>query len=211
MAPLFESGQTMLFQGDSITDASRDRADPHNLGRGYAMIAAAWFSAKYPELDVTFLNRGISGNRAADLERRWQDDCLALRPDWLSLMIGVNDTWRRFDRNDPTSPRAYAASCRTLLEQARDGLGCRIILMEPFVLPYPEDRRAWREDLEPRIEVIRDLAEDYDALLVPLDRIFQDACTRREPAFWAADGVHPTPAGHGLIAQSWLNAVQALG
>jgi acyl-CoA thioesterase I len=207
---MIQENAVVLFQGDSITDAGRLREDPGHLGGGYASLAAAWFSARFPERRVRFLNRGISGNRAADLRARWQRDCVDLRPDWVSILIGINDTWRRYDSGDPTSAEAYAADYRAILERTRAETEARLILCEPFVLPVPEDRRAWRADLDPKIAAVRDLAREFGALYVPLDGIFAAASTRREPAFWAADGVHPTPAGHALIAQSWLRAVEAL-
>lgn len=211
MTPLIQPDSRILFQGDSITDAGRDRNNPDSLGNGYAFIAAAWFSALYSQLHPVFINRGISGNRSRDLPPRWQTDCLALKPDWLSIMIGINDTWRRFDRNDPTSAVAYEADLRLCLHQARDKTGCRLILIEPFVLPHPEDRKQWREDLQPRIEIVNRLADEFEAILVPLDRIMNDAAAKNgNPAYWAHDGVHPTPAGHALIAQAWLKAIAAL-
>lgn len=210
MEPLIETGATVLFQGDSITDAGRGALDPEHLGNGYAMMAASWFSAGYPEREVSFINRGISGNRAADLERRWKRDGLALKPDWVSIMIGINDTWRAFDSGDPTSTAAYEASYRQIIGQTVDQLGAHLILIEPFVLPFPEDRKAWRDNLDPRIAVTRALAEENDAILVPMDGIINAAAETREPSFWAPDGVHPTPAGHALIAQSWLRAVKAI-
>ena len=203
-------GPVILFQGDSITDADRDRSNRAGMGGGYAMLAAVWFSALYPEKRVQFLNRGISGNRAKDLETRWQADCIDLQPSWVSIMIGINDTWRRFDANDPTPTADYERSCRAVLQATRDALKVRLILIEPFVLPHPEDRKQWRVDLDPRIAAVRRLAKDFDAILIPLDGLFADACRRREPAFWAGDGVHPTPAGHAFIAQAWLKAVKAL-
>ncbi len=202
-----EDGSVVLFQGDSITDAGRLQQNGDGLGRGYAMMAAGWIGALYPERDIQFLNRGISGNRAKDLKNRWQEDCLALKPTWVSIMIGINDTWRAFDSKDPTSPEDYRAACDSILADVHDKLDARIILIEPFVLPYPEDRKTWRADLNSRIDIVRDLARKYHAILVPLDGIFAEACTRREPVYWAQDGVHPSLAGHALIAQSWLQAV----
>jgi acyl-CoA thioesterase-1 len=210
MASLIEDGALVLFQGDSITDAGRDRYDSNHLGYGYAMMASAWFSALYPAKSVRFLNRGIGGNRALDLQSRWQEDCLDLRPSWVSIMIGINDTWRRYDRNDPTSVQDYEAAYRAILEQTREHVDARLILCEPFVLPVPQDREAWREDLDPKIAAVRRLAREFAAILVPLDGIFAQAATQRELTFWAGDGVHPTSAGHALIAQSWLRAVKAL-
>jgi acyl-CoA thioesterase-1 len=210
METTIEDRATVLFQGDSITDAGRGALDPENLGSGYAMMAASWFSAAFPEKEVTFLNRGIGGNRAIDMENRWERDCIDLTPSWVSIMIGINDTWRAFDSGDPTSSEAYEASLRTILTRTRDALAAQLILVEPFVLPYPEDRLAWRTDLDPRIRIVRAFADEFNALLVPLDGIMNAAAEKRPPSFWAPDGVHPTPAGHALIAQSWLRAVKAL-
>jgi lysophospholipase L1-like esterase len=209
--PLFNDGDLVLFQGDSITDAGRERTDPENLGAGYALMAAAWFQALYPSRHVRFLNRGVGGDRVRDLEARWQRDCLDLQPTWLSVLIGINDTWRRYDGNDVTSIADFVASYQRLLEQTRlAAQQTRLILCEPFVLPVPADRVRWREDLDPRITAVRDLARQYEAIYVPFDGLFAQATTRRPPAFWASDGVHPTPAGHALMAQAWLRAVQAI-
>lgn len=210
MQPLFRDGDIVLFQGDSITDAGRDFHNPVDLGFGYATMAASWFHALYPEIKVSFLNRGIAGNRAKDLARRWQKDCLDLRPSWISLLIGINDTWRRYDSKDPTSTAAYEDVYRSFLERSLTTLNARLILCEPFVLPVPADREGWREDLDPKIAVVRKLAREYHALYVPFDGVFAQAATQREPAFWATDGVHPTHAGHALMAQTWLRAVKAL-
>ena len=202
-----ENNATVLFQGDSITDAGRSRENDADLGRGYAAMVAAWLSARYPEKCLRFINRGISGNRAADLRRRWQADCLDLAPTWVSILIGINDTWRRYDSNDPTSAHVYEENYRAILEQTRDRLGARIVILEPFVLPTQPDRAGWREDLDPKIAVARRLAREYKALFVPLDGPFAAAATPRDMKFWLADGVHPTPAGHALIAQAWLAAI----
>lgn len=200
----------ILFQGDSITDAGRDRAIPTDLGRGYASMTAGFLAALHPELGPDCLNRGISGNRTGDLVSRWKEDCLDLKPDVLSILIGINDVWRRYDRNLPTTAGEYEKNYRILLERTRAALPeTRLILMEPFVLPVPDDRKAWREDLDPKIDVVRHLAREFKALYVPLDGIFASASMHQPPAFWAGDGVHPTPAGHGLIARSWLHAVGA--
>lgn len=200
---------TVLFQGDSITDAGRSRDDDKDLGRGYAAMVAAWFSARYPGHGVRFLNRGISGNRTGDLLARWKEDCLDLHPTWVSILIGINDTWRRYDAGDPTPTDVFEANYRALLSMTADVVGNHIIILEPFLLPIPPDRAAWREDLGPKITVVRTLAREFNTLFVPLDGLFAAAATQREMAFWLPDGVHPTPAGHALIAQAWLQAVGA--
>ncbi len=210
MSLLIEDKAVVLFQGDSITDADRYREDPDHLGTGYAMLAASWFQALYPEKGVRFLNRGISGNLTTDLQNRWQEDCLDLQPSWVSILIGVNDTWRRYDSNIVTPIAVYEASYRAILERTVQELHARLILAEPFVLPVFPDRVAWREDLDPRIHVVRKLAREFGALLIPFDGLFAQVSALREPAFWAADGVHPTQAGHALMAQAWLRAVKAM-
>lgn len=211
MHPLFHDGDTMLFQGDSITDGGRYREDPSHMGYGYAMQAASWFHARYPEIAVRFLNRGISGNRAIDLVARWQEDCLDLHPTWISILIGINDTWRRYDSGESTPAHEFEDTYRNLLERTVTTLNARLILCEPFVLPVPADRENWREDLDLKIAVVRKLARAYNTLYVPFDGVFAQAATRREPSFWAEDGVHPTNAGHALMAQTWLQTVGAPG
>ena len=202
--------QIVLFQGDSITDAGRLYEDPLSMGSGYAMMVAAWYQALYPENHVQFLNRGISGNRVRDLQGRWTPDCLDIEPSLVSIMIGINDTWRRYDSGDPTSVEAFEVGYRDILTRTRETLDAGIILIEPFVLPVPEDREQWREDLDPKIHVVRALAREFKAVLVPLDGIFAQAAAKREPEYWASDGVHPTLAGHALIAQTWLETVGSL-
>ncbi|WP_088835142.1 SGNH/GDSL hydrolase family protein [Paenibacillus tyrfis] len=204
-----EDGAVVLFQGDSITDCGRNREIGTDLGRGYALIASALFASKYPEKQVQFINRGISGNRVKDLQQRWQEDCLDLKPTWVSIYIGINDTWRRYDRNDPTSVEAFAEGYRDLIVRTKETLDAKLILVEPFVLPVPEDRKRWREDLDPKINAVRELAREFETLYVPLDGLFAAASTKAPSAYWAPDGVHPSPAGHALIANAWLEAVQA--
>lgn len=210
VSTLLKDGNLVLFQGDSITDAGRNKQDPASLGSGYPMLIDAWFSAMYPSKNVRFINRGISGNRAKDLKARWDTDCIDLRPDWVSILIGINDTWRRYDSNNPTTAEAYESDYRYILERTKEKLDARIILLEPFVLPVPDDRNTWREDLDPKIAAVRKLAREFDAMFVPLDGLFAAASAVREPAFWAQDGVHPTSRGHALIAQAWLHAVGAI-
>lgn len=199
-----KENEIVLFQGDSITDAGRNKDDFCNMGYGYAAMISSWFNAIYPEKKVTFINKGISGNRAIDLEERWEEDCIDLQPSWISILIGVNDCWRRYDSNDPTSKESFKESYRVILQKCKENLESKIILCEPFLLPFPEDRKKWREDLDPKIQAVRELAVEYQTLYLPLDGIFAQASTKREAEFWAEDGVHPTQAGHALMAKAWL-------
>ena len=138
----FKHGDRILFQGDSVTDCGRDRDDPTALGYGYVMLTAAALQARAPELDLTILNRGIGGNRSRDLVARWSEDCVDLAPDWVSIMIGINDTWRRYDSNDPTTAEQFESAYRTLLQRVTAETSARIVLCEPFLLDYPADRLA---------------------------------------------------------------------
>jgi acyl-CoA thioesterase I len=198
----------VLLIGDSITDAGRDRSDGASLGAGYAYLAAARFSADHPGHGITFLNRGIGGDRVCDLKARWQADCLDLRPGLVSIMIGINDTWRRYDGGEVTSTEDYERDYRGLLTQVRDQLGADLLLMEPFVVPVSEDQWAWREDLDPRIAVVRRLAAEFGATLLATDGLFAEAAAASTAADWAYDGVHLTPAGNALLAEAWLRLVR---
>ncbi len=205
-------GGRVLFIGDSITDAGRDRLTGEDLGGGYAMQAAAWFTLGQPRAGIRFSNRGISGNRVRDLHARWAKDCLALAPDLVSVLIGVNDTWRRYDSGELTSTEEYERDYRDILAQTREHTTARLVLIEPFLLPVTDEQHLWREDLDPRIGVTRRLAHEFGALLVPADGLFaQAAAAGGDPRVWCDDGVHPTHAGHALLARAWLSTVGAAG
>lgn len=207
---LFNKDDVILFQGDSITDWGRNREDALSLGTGYALMVAARLGHLYPGQNLTFFNRGIGGDRIVDLQGRWDKDCLELKPTWVSIYIGINDTWRCMDSGEETTPEQFEASYRDLIERTKKSLDAKLILIEPFVLPVPEDRKGWSQDLDPKIHIVRELAREYGAPLVPLDGLFAAASVKAEPAYWAFDGVHPTPAGHALIADAFLRTVGAI-
>ncbi|MCS5717010.1 GDSL-type esterase/lipase family protein [Herbiconiux sp. CPCC 205763] len=197
---------TVLFVGDSVTDCER-RSDPDGLGDGYVRVLAAT-----PELKGgTVLNRGISGNRVVDLEARWADDVLAADAlgdsAVVSILIGVNDTWRRYDNDDPTSAADFEAGYRRLLATLVARPSIAIVLMEPFLLPVTPEQSSWRDDLDPKIEVVRRLAAEFGATLVPTDveltRLAAELGDGGAGAL-AADGVHPTSRGHAVISAIWL-------
>ena len=199
--PNFTHNLTILFQGDSITDAGRKSKHNESLGDGYVMMAAAWLSALYPEFHLKFFNRGVGGNRVRDLRNRWKKDCLDLRPNLVSILVGVNDvSWKA------SSTESFSADYRAILEQTQQ-LKCQMILLEPFLVPSKGDFLEETEELKKKIEVVRKLANEFETKLIPLSSLFAEACTKREPSFWALDGVHPTLAGHALIAQSWIKGI----
>jgi lysophospholipase L1-like esterase len=201
---LIDINDRILFTGDSITDCGRVREDAQHLGFGYAALAGAHLQARLAAPRLKIFNRGISGNRVCDLLNRVEPDLLALQPTVVSIMIGINDTWRRYDSKDATEAKAFERDYRALLEKIAQNLKARIVLLEPFLLHVPEDRYAWREDLNPKIDVTRKLAVEFGAELLPLDGLFAQAATQAPAAYWAGDGVHPTAAGHALIAETWL-------
>jgi lysophospholipase L1-like esterase len=202
---LIHANDTVLFTGDSITDAGRVRDNADHLGFGYASFIGARLQALLASPELKIYNRGIGGNRVRDLVGRVDADLLALKPTVVSILIGINDVWRRYDAaKDSTDAKAFEKDYRILLEKIRDNLEARVILLEPFLLHVPEDRYAWREDLNPKIDVVRKLAVEFEAELLPLDGQFAQEAAQAPAAYWAGDGVHPTAAGHALIAESWL-------
>jgi len=205
--PAFSPESRILFQGDSITDGNRGRsADPnHILGHGYAFLIAALHGAAFPERKLTFLNRGISGHKVTDLEARWQKDTLDLKPDLLSILIGVNDTGRApLELFEPTYER--------LLEQTKAANPkVKLVLMEPFCLPVGhtlERGEPWVAELRERQAIVAKLAQKHGAALVRCQKCFDDACKRAPADYWIWDGIHPTYSGHQLLADTWLETVR---
>ncbi|EOL42081.1 GDSL-like lipase/acylhydrolase [Enterococcus phoeniculicola] len=202
--------QRFLFIGDSITDVGRDRENFYDLGHGYPFLIASILAKELPDYDIECLNRGIGGNKINDLQERWQEDCLSLKPDVVTMLIGINDTWHHTASDEFGSKKEaqrFESSYRQLLEQLKQSTDATIVLMEPFVLPYPEDRRTWRKDLDQKIQIIRTLAEEYQTIFVPLDgKLNALGIAYGHSHYTGEDGVHPTLAGHAEIAESWLQA-----
>ncbi|MEJ8306376.1 SGNH/GDSL hydrolase family protein [Saccharibacillus sacchari] len=210
-----QKGKTILFQGDSITDGNRGRdTDPnHILGHGYAFWIAAKLGLELAGKQPEFVNRGISGNRVSDLESRWQEDAIALAPDVLSILVGVNDILMSIAEPGGFDPIGYEDGYRRLLERTRQEMpDARLVLCEPFILPGGHtdyDWNAWRAAADACSEAVQRLAAEYAAVFVPLQDAFDDACRIAPASYWVWDGVHPTTAGHGLLAKRWLDVVQS--
>lgn len=200
----------ILFQGDSITDAERDRSDPHHLGDGYPKYTAGLLRERFPGRDLEFLNLGISGNRTCDLVARWQADCIDLQPDIVSIMIGVNDTWRAFDQNDPTTAEQFEENYRRLLLDIRQKTHARILLLEPYLLRNEPGKDLWRADLDPKIDATRRLALEFADGYVPTDGLMAAVSVEKGPGHWSGDGVHPNEQGARLIASHCAKALAAL-
>jgi lysophospholipase L1-like esterase len=198
---VFTSGARILFQGDSITDGNRRRsADPnHILGHGYVFIIAAKFGAAFPDLKLDFLNRGISGNTVLDLEKRWQKDTLDLKPDVLSILIGVNDEGRGVALDQ------YERVYDKIITQAKSANpNLKLVLCAPFVKPVGKISEGIRN----RQEVVAKLARKHGGALVQFQPVFDEAAKRAPADYWIWDNVHPTYRGHQLMADEWERVVR---
>jgi lysophospholipase L1-like esterase len=210
-----KEGAVILFQGDSITDGNRGRTeDPnHIMGHGYAFSIASGVGADYPEKRYRFYNRGISANKVTDLEKRWQADTLDLKPDVLSILVGVNDANSVvYNRQPPVSIEEYEEVYQALLDKTR-AIFPEIILVlcEPFVLKVGRMNEKWEasySDMLKRQAIVRKLAQNYDAVFVGFQEVFDKACEKVPCDYWIWDGVHPTVAGHELMAREWMKQVE---
>lgn len=206
---------TLLFQGDSITDASRSRENtaansPSALGSGYANLVAANLLRNQPADKLTIFNRGISGNRIVDLYSRWKVDALNLKPDLISILIGVNDTWHGFMYNNGVEVDRFETLYRMLLEWTKQSLPqVQLVLCEPFVLPCGVVTEEWMSEMAERQVVVKQLAADFGTIFVPFQSMFNTAMQDAPADYWAQDGVHPSPAGHQLMAETWLQTVRS--
>lgn len=209
METYLQPNDLILFQGDSITDCSRHKLKHADLGQGYVNLINHYIQSHHPELNIQCLNKGMSGNRSFDLMLRWKHDCIRLEPSVLSLLLGINDTWRRYDLGLVTSEvkfREHYVHLMDTLVAAYPNI--RLVLMSPFLLPVSPEQELWFEDLNPKIEITRQIAAQYNAIYIPLQEIFTEHLSPTYPAnYWTVDGVHPTLEGHGLIAKAWLKAV----
>lgn len=202
----------VLFQGDSITDTGRNRADAFSLGSGYASRIAGILGLAQAETAPVFMNRGISGNRVSDLYARWNEDAIYLQPKRMSILIGVNDAWRIMNDLPEGAADRFESSYRHLLAITKEYLpDTGLILCEPFILNCGATHERWEEWkalVSAYQAVVKQLAEETEAVFVPLQQPLDEACKRAEPGFWTGDGVHPTAAGHELIARVWIDTVQ---
>lgn len=181
----------LLFQGDSITDADRDRNDPHELGNGYPKYAAKFLKEKLSEKDIEFIDLGISGNQTIDLVNRLQSDFVDIQPDVVSILIGVNDTWHRAEKREWLSDEKFEENYRTVLEAIKTKTNAKIVMLEQFLLPA-EDKLFFREDLDPKIQITRKLAREYADIFIPLDGLLASHICHEDWQEISADGVHPT-------------------
>ena len=210
------AGTVVLFQGDSITDAGRSRKEAHaaaandarGLGRGYASIAAGGLMTAAAPAEVLVFNRGVSGNKVYQLAERWQQDCLDLQPDVLSVLIGVNDIWHTRNGKYDGTPTIYERDYDALLARTRAALpDVTLVCCEPFVLRCGSVDDSWFPEFDEYRAACRRVADKHEALFVPFHSMFERALSQHPPEHWAGDGVHPTRAGAALMAKEWLRVV----
>lgn len=205
-----QADQSIVYIGDSITDCSW--RDPYYtpLGTGYVNFAANLLLAKYPEYNLKIYNRGISGDTTRNLKERWQKDCLDLKSDILSILIGVNDLWRRHGTAEqiPAAvyPDEYEANLRFLLNEVKKARpSCQLVLMEPFMF-CTDQKNVMFNNLFDYTKVVNALSIEYKAVLVPLQNLADCQMTKVSPEKWSHDMVHPSTWAHAWIALSWLEA-----
>ncbi|HJO37267.1 MAG: SGNH/GDSL hydrolase family protein [Vicinamibacterales bacterium] len=209
--------RVILFQGDSVTDVGRDRERPEPndtraLGGGYPALAAAELLSRRPEAGWRCYNRGVSGHKVFQLDERWQADCLDLAPEVLSILIGVNDFWHTLSSGYEGTVELYERDYRALVARTREALpGVGLIIGEPFAVTGGSAiDEAWSPAFADYQAAARQVADDHGAAWVPYQSIFDDALTRASVDYWCADGVHPSLAGHALMAEAWLDAFRTL-
>lgn len=217
MDVISKENAVILFQGDSITDANRDRGflQNHFIGQSYVFLIAAKLATDHAEKNPQFINRGISGNRVSDLYARWNEDAFSLQPDAISILIGVNDAWRTMSEEPSGVTDRFERAYIHLLEETKEVLpNTRLILCEPFILKGSATEEKWDEwqKLVGKYQgIVRRLAEEFGTVFVPLQDALDEAAKRAEPTYWLYDGVHPSGAGHEVIARRWLEVVEKSG
>ncbi|MEQ8338158.1 MAG: SGNH/GDSL hydrolase family protein [Cyclobacteriaceae bacterium] len=210
---------SVVFQGDSITDAGRSKEseranDFNNMGRGYAMLACAELVGGFPRTSWQLYNRGISGNKVPQLDARWQKDCLDMQPDVVSILIGVNDYWHTFTHDYKGTPSSYEKDFDALLTRTKnDRPGVKLIIGEPFALKEGSAIKKiekWYPEFYEYQKAAKSVSDKHGAAWIPYQKIFDEACDTTSYAHWSGDGVHPSFAGAHLMAKSWMEAFGSL-
>ncbi|MBQ9984812.1 MAG: SGNH/GDSL hydrolase family protein [Oscillospiraceae bacterium] len=209
----------ILFQGDSITDAGRNRERDDMRGRGYATMVSGELGLAYPE-QYEFLNRGISGNRILDVYARIKADIINLRPDYMSLLIGVNDVWHEFIGHNGVSTDKFEKIYSMLIEEIKEALpDIKIMILEPFALKgsattsteeYEDLYTPFRADVLEKAAAARRVAEKFGLPFIELQSKFDAVYNPEFPDYWLFDGVHPSAAGHALITKEWIKTFEAI-
>ncbi len=211
----FSRGDVVLFQGDSITDAGRNKKrelpnDAGSFGGGYAHLLASWLLEALAPQELTIYNRGISGNKVYHLAERWDNDCINLNPSVLSILIGVNDYWHFRNGQYDGTPEIYENDYRQLLNRTRDALpDIKLLICQPFILTGTTAvDGSWLEPFSAYQQIAKKISDEFEATWVPFQEAFDQAIELAHPTYWAHDGVHPSMAGAQLMANTWLEAIK---
>ncbi|MEL6650124.1 MAG: SGNH/GDSL hydrolase family protein [Bacteroidota bacterium] len=214
-SPTFLDGQTVLFQGDSITDGGRRRNNggansPQALGSTYPVLVASELLGQHIDKEVKFYNRGISGNKVFQLAERWQEDCLDLQPDILTILIGVNDFWHMVNGDYDGTVEIYERDFMALIEQTKAALpNVKIIIAEPFAVKGGSAMtERWDNEFPAYQAAAKRVAEAHKTGWIACQSLFDEALTRGSVQHWCPDGVHPSPAGHQLMTEAWIQALR---
>lgn len=211
---MLHENAVILFQGDSITDAGRDRetTEPNirqGIGSGYVQHTASALLLNHYDKQLQIYNRGIGGNIVQQLEERWGDDCLKLKPDLLSVLIGINDT-ALANRPEQAShtPAEFDQCLRRLLDQVRhQNPAVKLVVCEPFFQSVHKEQEAWQDGFEHRRAITKTVAADLGAAFVPFQSLFEDLFKLAPVPYWLPDGVHPTLPAHRRMSDLWLETV----
>ncbi|MEJ7559804.1 MAG: SGNH/GDSL hydrolase family protein [Pedobacter sp.] len=207
------SDMKILFQGDSITDGNRSRDNDwnHVMGHGYQYIVSSKLWYEHPDRKFHFFNRGISGNKVTDLAARWQTDALEIKPDVLSILVGVNDANEAVKGNLKFTAQSYKEGYRELIDRSKsENPNLKLVIGESFLLPVGAVKanwERWTDEVAQRQVIAKDIAREFNATFVPYQTAFNESLKRAPAEYWIWDGIHPMPAGHELMAREWLKAV----
>lgn len=203
----------VLFQGDSITDCARNREDDRFMGRGYATNVAQSLGFDYPG-EYEFVNKGISGNRIVDLYARMKIDLINLKPDYMSILIGINDVWHEIARENGVAAEKFEKIYDMLISEVLEALpNIKIMILEPYVLKGTATEENWEnfyEETLKRAAAAKRIAEKYNLKFIPLQDKFDEKCKLAPADYWVGDGVHPANPGHELIAREWMKAFEEI-
>ena len=211
--------KTILFQGDSITDCGRNRESLVSRGTGYPHLVSAYLNAMEP-CAFNLINRGISGNRVVDVYARIKLDIINLKPDYMSILIGINDVWHEYTRQNGVDATKFEKIYDMLITEVKEALpNIKIMIMEPFVLPgsatvsdeeHPGRWEHFVSECKLRQAAAKRVAEKHGLPYIPLQEMFDIVSVNTPMGYWLQDGVHPTSAGHELLKQRWLETFEKI-
>ena len=201
----------ILFQGDSITDAGRDKRNYHDMGNGYPKYASELIAKEFSDADIEFINFGISGNRTCQLFDRLYNDGIDFQPDIISILIGINDIWHRYgSAKIETTDTQIETNYRAILERLKSQTNAKIVMLQPYLLDCDKIDHM-RPDLERVLPIVRRLADEFADVYIPLHELFSEAIkTQPESLYYSGDGVHPNSNGAEFIGIHYAKAVAPL-